>query len=83
MKTIKNIGLIISFIGFSIFTVSIFTGTNNVSQETFDNWTKQKIKSEFFIEKAQKEIVNKELTSFELSSKITEIAEASNAYHKS
>ncbi|WP_028889918.1 4Fe-4S binding protein [Tenacibaculum ovolyticum] len=82
MKTIKNIGLIICFIGFAIFTASIFTGTNNVSQETFNTWTKQKVKSEFFIEKAQSEIVNKELSAFQLSSKIVEIVKASNEFHK-
>ncbi|PKH49724.1 FeS-binding protein [Tenacibaculum sp. Bg11-29] len=83
MKTIKNIGLTICFIGFAIFTASIFIGTNNVSQETFNTWTKQKVKSEFFIEKAQSEIVNKELSAFELSSKIVEIVKASNEFHKS
>ena len=82
MKTIKNIGLIICFIGFAIFTASIFTGTNNVSQETFNTWAKQKVKSEFFIEKAQSEIVNKELSAFQLSSKIVEIVKASNEFHK-
>ena len=83
MKTVKNIGLIICFIGFAIFTASIFTGTNNVSQETFDTWAKQKVKSEFFIEKAQSEIVNKELSASDLSNKIVEIVKASNKFHKS
>jgi len=83
MKAIKNIGLILCFIGFAIFTGSIFTGTNKVSQETFNTWAKQKVKSAFFIEKAQKEIVDIELSAFELSHRITEIAKASNIYHKS
>ncbi|MFC2109412.1 4Fe-4S dicluster domain-containing protein [Bacteroidota bacterium] len=78
MKTIKNIGLIISLVGFIIFTTSIFTSTNKVSQEIFNNWASQKIKSEFFLEKANQEIVNKEMSAFELSSKLIEIAEASN-----
>lgn len=82
MKTIKNIGLLICFIGFAIFTASIFTGTNNVSQKTFDTWAAQKVKSEFFIEKAQHEIVDKSLSTYALSSKIIEIAKASNQYHK-
>ena len=56
MKAIKNIGLILCFIGFAIFTGSIFTGTNKVSQETFNTWAKQKVKSAFFIEKTQKSI---------------------------
>ena len=83
MKAIKNIGLILCFIGFAIFTGSIFTGTNKVSQETFDTWAKQKVKSTFFIKKAQKEIIGKKLSAFELSHRITEIAKASNTYHKS
>ncbi|MFK7900556.1 MAG: 4Fe-4S binding protein [Cyclobacteriaceae bacterium] len=83
MRIIKKIGLIISLLGFIIFTGGIFTGTNNVSQEAFDEWTSQKIKSDFFIERAQKEIVNKDLNTSELASKVIEIAKASNAYHKS
>ena len=83
MKAIKNIGLILCFIGFTIFTGSIFTGKNKVSQETFDTWTKQKVKSAFFIEKAQKELVAIELSAFELSHRILEIAKASNRHHKS
>ena len=47
MKTIKNIGLILCLIGFTIFTASIFTGKNLVTQEAFDTWTSQKIKSEY------------------------------------
>ena len=83
MKTIKNIGLILAFIGFFIFTASIFTSTNNVSQKTFDSWTSQKVKSEFFIEKAQQEIVGKDLSTYELSSKIISIAKESDEYEKS
>ena len=78
MKIIKNIGLIIAFIGFFIFTASIFTGTNNVSQETFDTWTSQKIKSEFFIEKAQQEIVGKDLSTYQLSNTIISLAKESS-----
>ena len=83
MKTIKNIGLAISLVGFIFFTASIFTGTNTVSQEVFDSWVSQKVKSEFFIEKAQSEIVNKELSASELSRKILELAKASDAYQLS
>lgn len=82
MKIIKNIGLLICFIGFAFFTASIFTGTNKVSQQNFDTWATQKVKSEFFIEKAQSEIVNKEMSAFALSNKIIEIAKASNKHHK-
>ena len=83
MKKIKNTGLIISLIGFAFFTASIFTGTNHISQKSFDTWAKQKVKSEFFIEKATAEIVNKEFSTNELSNKLIEIAEASNAHYMS
>ncbi len=83
MRTIKNIGLIISLIGFIFFTGSIFVATNNVSQEIFNNWASQKIKSEFFIEKAQEEIVGKEMSAYQLSQKIVAISEASNAFEQS
>ncbi|AUC16411.1 FeS-binding protein [Tenacibaculum sp. SZ-18] len=83
MKVIKNIGLVLSLIGFAIFTASMFIGTNNVSEETFNNWASQKVKSEFFIEKAKQDIVGKELTAYQLSSKIIDIAKQSNEFQKS
>ena len=83
MKLIKNIGLVLCFIGFFIFTASIFTGTNKVSQETFNTWASSKIKSEFFIKKAQTEIVGKELSAHKLSSTIISIAKESDAYEMS
>jgi len=83
MKTIKNIGLVLCLIGFTIFTASIFTGTNKVTQEVFNTWASEKTKSEFFIEKAQKEIVGKELSTFQLSSKIISIAKESDAFQMS
>jgi len=83
MKTIKNIGLIIAFIGFFIFTASIFVSTNNVSQEAFDSWSSGKIKSEYFLDKAQKEIVGKDLSTYQLSSKVLSIAKESDAYEMS
>ena len=84
MKTIKQIGLIISLVGFVFFTGSIFTSKNYVSQEVFDGWIVSKnIKSEFFIEKAQASIVAKELSTFELSNKIIELGKASDAYQLS
>ena len=84
MKTIKQIGLIISLVGFIFFTGSIFTSKNYVSQEVFDGWIASKnIKSEFFIEKAQATIVAKELSTFELSNKIIELGKASDAHQLS
>ncbi len=82
MKSIKNIGLLIAIVGFALFTASIFTGSNNVSQQTFNVWASQHIKSEFFVEKATQEIVGKEMSAYALSSKIIEIAEASNAHYQ-
>ena len=83
MKLIKNIGLVLCFIGFFIFTASIFTGTNKVTQEKFDTWTSNNIKSEFFIKKAQAEIVGKDLSAHKLSSTIISIAKESDAYEMS
>ena len=83
MKTIKNIGLVIALIGFFIFTASIFVSTNKVTQETFDSWASGKVKSEYFLEKAQKEIVGKELSTYALSSKMISIAKESDAFQKS
>jgi len=83
MKTVKYIGLVLTFIGFFIFTASIFTGTNKVSQDAFDSWASQKVKSEYFIKNAQKEIVGKELSTYQLSKKIIALAKDSDAYEKS
>ncbi|WP_152287068.1 4Fe-4S binding protein [Flavicella marina] len=81
MKTVKNIGLLISLLGFIFFTGSVFTGTNKVTQETFNAWSTSQVKSEFFIEKAQREIVGQEMSAFDLSNKIIAIAKASNAHY--
>ena len=83
MKTVKNIGIAISLVGFIFFTASIFTGSNKVSQDVFDSWVAQHVKSEYFIESAQQEIVNKDLSAVALSNKIIEIAKASDAYQLS
>ncbi len=83
MKIIKNIGLTLCLLGFAIFTISFFSGKNKVTQETFDVWASQKIKSDFFKEKAQNAIVGQEMSAFQLSNKIIAIAKASDAYEKS
>lgn len=83
MKTIKQLGLLLTLIGFTLFTGSVFTGIYKVSQETFDAWASQKIKSEYYIEKAQTQIVGQDLSAFELSSRIIDLAEESNAFYQS
>ncbi|ANW96882.1 FeS-binding protein [Wenyingzhuangia fucanilytica] len=81
MKTIKNIGYILTFLGFAFFIGSIFTGTYKVTPEIYTKWIESKgVKSEYFIENTKKRIVNKELSAWELSSKIIENAKASNEY---
>ncbi len=82
MKFIKYIGLVMAIAGFAIFTGSVFVGKYNVSPEAFQEWSSQKTKSEFFIERAEKEIVGKELSAFQLTSTISRIAKNSNTHYK-
>ncbi|NJB83095.1 4Fe-4S binding protein [Wenyingzhuangia aestuarii] len=84
MKTIKNIGYILTFLGFAFFVGSIFTGTYKVTPETYKSWIENKgVKSEHFIRNTKNKIVNKELSAWELSSKIISSAKASNEYQHS
>ena len=84
MKAIKNIGLIITLIGFSIFTASIFVGTHHVDQKTFDTWIQNKgIKSEHFIDQVQKQVVGKDISSWDLTYQISNAATKSNIIVKS
>jgi len=83
MKFIKNIGLILCITGFTFFIGSIFVGDYQVTQQTFDEWINNKgVKSEIFIESAQIEVVGKSFNSFQLSSKIIELAENSAEAHQ-
>ena len=83
MKVIKNIGLLICVTGFAFFIGSIFIGDYQVTEDKFDEWVDNKgIKSEIFIEQASNEIVGKTFSSFQLSSKIIEIAERSSKQHQ-
>lgn len=76
MKAIKNLGYLITFLGFAFFTGSIFLGTYKVSPEIFNNWIQSKrIKNEKFIEILQNEIVGKELSAAQLTQKIIRTAE--------
>lgn len=84
MKTIKNIGYILTFLGFAFFIGSIFTGTYKVTPEAYQNWIESKgIKSEVFIENTKNDLVNQEMSSWQLSNIIIENAKASNEQIKS
>lgn len=83
MKFIKNIGLILCIAGFAIFIGSIFVGDYLVTPEKFNSWVNNKgIKSEIFIETAEQEVIGKSFNSFQLSSKIIELAESSAKAHQ-
>jgi polyferredoxin/ABC-type dipeptide/oligopeptide/nickel transport system permease component len=83
MKFIKNIGLILCVAGFSFFIGSMFVGDYEVTKQTFDEWINNKgVKSEIFIKEAEKEIVGKSFNSFQLSSKLIELAEKSAEEHQ-
>lgn len=83
MKSIKNIGLIICLTGFAFFVGIIFVGDHNVSEQRFNQWAESKgIKSELFITQANKEIVGKTFSSFQLSSQLIELAKSSSKAHQ-
>jgi len=83
MKIIKHIGLAICLLGFTVFTISIFTGENHVSKPVFDNWiSSSKIKSSIFIEKTESEVVGKTMSTSELTSIIMSNAKSSGEIHK-
>ncbi|MGY5351587.1 4Fe-4S binding protein [Wenyingzhuangia sp. IMCC45533] len=83
MKAIKYIGYILTFLGFSFFIGSIFTGNYKVTQENYDSWIKDKgIKSEYFIENAQKALVGKEMSAWTLSQTVTKQFEGANEFQK-
>ena len=84
MKTIKNIGYLLTFLGFAFFIGSVFTGTHKVTTASYESWIQSKnIKSEYFINHTQKAIVDKEMSTWELSHIILDQAKASNQYQKS
>jgi len=83
MKLIKNIGLILCVAGFSFFIGSIFVGEYIVTLAKLEEWVNNKgVKSEIFIKAAEKEIVGKSFNSFQLSSKLIELAEKSRVAHQ-
>jgi len=84
MKTLKNIGYILTFLGFAFFIGSIFTGTYKVTPDNYTQWIESKgVKSEYFIENAQTKIINKELSAWQLSSAILTSIKESNEYQHS
>ena len=57
MKTLQNIGLLLFFIGISLFTASIFTGSFNLSKTELDAYIQEKgYKSEVLATELQKAI---------------------------
>lgn len=84
MKTIKNIGLIVCLVGFTMFVGSIFMGSYKVTEQHLSEWTQSKsIASEYLVNQLQKEVVGKTLSAFQLSSTVVRLAKASDEYHKS
>jgi polyferredoxin len=83
MKLLQKSGLFIFLIGLGIFIALIFTGKYHLNQTTFDTIIKEKgIKSEYFKDNLQKEIVGKEFNSmFSLGPIIHRNLEEANAYH--
>jgi polyferredoxin len=84
MKAIKQIGLGIFLVGFSIFTMAIFSGYFNFTEQELDNYISEKgYKSERLKEELLKSIVTDEkLSIFEFSSKVRTAFETSNKYHE-
>ncbi|MEN8805412.1 MAG: 4Fe-4S binding protein [Wenyingzhuangia sp.] len=83
MKKIKNIGYLLTYLGFAFFIGSVFTGTYQVKPKDFDQWIIDKnIKSNLFIEKTRHDLINRELNSWRLSKIIINNAKASNTQLK-
>ncbi|PIX12897.1 MAG: FeS-binding protein, partial [Flavobacteriaceae bacterium CG_4_8_14_3_um_filter_31_8] len=83
MKVIKQIGLGIFLVGFSVFTSAIFSGYFNFTQQELDSYVSEKgYKSERIKEELLKSIVTDEkLSILEFSSKVRAAFEISNNYH--
>ena len=85
MKALQNIGLSLFIIGLVIFISLIFVGKYNLTNETFEQFVKDKgIKSELFINDMKTKVVDKEFSNpFSFSSEIISSLEAANETHKS
>ena len=84
MKAIKYSGLGIFLVGFSIFTMAIFSGYFNFTEQELESYISEKgYKSERLKEELLKSIVTDEkLSIFEFSSKVRAAFETSNKYHE-
>ena len=80
MKALQNIGLSLFIIGLVIFISLIFVGKYNLTNETFEQFVKDKgIKSELFINDMKTKVVDKEFSNpFSFSSEIISSLEAAN-----
>ena len=83
MKAIKQAGLIVFLIGLTLFTVTIFIGSFNLTQTELDTFIQEKgYKSELIKTELTKGIVtNKNLNIFEFSSKVINAIETSNKHY--
>ena len=85
MRIIKYFGLAIFIAAITFFTSLAFFGNFEVSEESLSKFVESKsIKSQFFIDRANKQILGKKYsTSYSLSQDILSIAEESHEYHRS
>lgn len=85
MKIIKTIGLAVFILGVTVFTGSIFIGSYQIEQSTFDEFSESRgFKSELFIQSINEQVIGKQFSSsFSASSAITGSLEAANDKHKS
>ena len=83
MKFIKHTGLVLFLAALSVFTGVLFLGKFNLStQEAQELISNKGIKSEFFINKLNTEVVNQDLAAFTLTNTITNLIKESNTYSK-
>ncbi len=82
LRTIKYFGLGLFLIGLVVFTAVNFVGEYTVAPQKFEDWVSSKgIVSELFLQEAREQIVGNAFTSFELTSKLSELAEKSHQFH--
>lgn len=85
MRLIRNIGLTLFIAAFTLMNATYFFGKFEVTHSVFETFVKNKgIKSEFFIEKMNKRVVevNEYSTPLALSADILDIAEESHSFHR-
>ena len=83
MKGIKNTGLFILLVAFTLFNAVSFLGNFEVTEVQFEKFLADKwIKSEFVAEEGKKKVVGKWNSHFELSAALLTVVEASHDYHR-